>query len=455
MNCYYIITTSYIYYIMGVRIMNKKLFTGALTLLFVAMMLSGCVRMPYEGGNFIEMPEEFEQNIEEVEYEEPELEAIIQIEEEIIQLEDEMDVSLAEEEELTQFNIEELEEELPEGVFKKIVVDEKDIIDLTVNAMDPDGNVLMYTFSEPLDEEGKWETKRGDAGEYITEIKVSDGDLETSAKVLLVINSINKIPVMEEIESIVIQEGETITLTPLATDGNEDLVVFSYSGFLTKDTMKVGYETVSCQEGIYDCMQTFATTITASDGFSEITQGVGITVINKNRAPTLEPLEDITVDELGFVEVTPEAIDLDGNELKMDFTAPFGEDGTFQTERGHAGEYTIYVTASDGDLSTSEKFMLIVNSINEDPILAPMNDITVRETETIVLRPGAIDKNNDTIIFEITGWMESQKYETTYDDAGQYVVTIAAKDPYGGVATLDLNIEVRDVNRPPVILSVY
>ena len=437
--------------------MNKNTFTNVLALLLVTIMLTGCVRMPYENGNFIEMPEEFEQNIEEIEYEEPELEAIIQIEENIIELENEtesLDMSKVEDE-LTQFDLEELEEPLPEGVFKKIVVDEKDIIDLTVNAMDPDGNVLMYTFTSPLDQNGKWETKRGDVGEYITDIIVSDGELDTSAKVLLVVNSINKIPVMEEIESVVIQEGETITLTPSATDGNDDLIVFSYSGFMDKESMKIGYDAVDCQEGIYDCMETFMMTVIGSDGFSEISQEVGITVINTNRAPNLEPLMDITVDELGFIEVVPEAVDSDGDILKVDFTSPMGEDGTFQTERGHAGEYEIYVTASDGDLSTSEKFTLTINSINENPILAPMNNIRVRETETVKILPGAIDKNNDTIIFEFTGWMNNNKYETSYDDAGEYQVTVSAKDPYGGIDTLTLNITVIDVNRPPVILSVY
>jgi hypothetical protein len=436
--------------------MVKKALIGVLTFLFVAMSLTGCVKMPYEGGNFIEMPEDYEENIEEVEYEEPELEAIVEIEEEIVGLENETSEIIENDtEELTQFNIEQLEEDLPEGVFKKIVIDERETIDLEVNAFDPDGNTLIYTFTEPLDEEGSWETERGDAGEYITDIIVSDGDLETTAKVLIVVNSINKEPEMEEIENIVAQEGETITLDPSATDGNDDLVVYSYSGFMEKDTKKIGYDTVKCDEGIFECMDTFITKVTASDGFSEVSQDVGITVINTNRAPVTEPINDITVNELEVVDVDPVVTDPDGNEIDISFTSPLDDEGYFETERGDAGEYTVYMTATDGDLSTSEKFMLNIKSINKNPILAPMSNINVKETETIKLTPGAIDKNNDTITFEFSGWMDSHKYETTYDDAGVHQVTITAKDPYGGKDSKTINITVENVNRPPVILGVY
>ncbi len=435
----------------------KKALIGIIAFVLI-LSLTGCVRMPYEGNSFIEMPEDFEQSIEEIEYEEPELEAIIDIEQEIISLENEsseMEVLNGSEEELTQFDIEQLEENLPEGVFKKVVVEETEIIDLKVSAMDPDGNVLLYTFTSPLDNEGSWTTVRGDAGEYITDIIVSDGELETSAKVLLVVNSINKEPLMETIENIVVQEGETITLTPMAEDGNGDLVVFSYSGFMSEATKEIGYDDVQCEEGIYDCMQTFTTKIVASDGFSEVEQEVGVTVINKNRAPSVGPITDVIIDELKSIDIDPEITDADGNEIKVSFTAPLDDNGMLDSKRGQAGEYIVYMTASDGDLSTSEKFMVTINSINENPILAPMNNIHVMETETITLLPGAIDKNNDSITFEFVGWMASNKYVTTYDDAGLHQVTIIARDPFGGETSLTLNVTVEDVNRPPVILGVY
>jgi len=438
--------------------MNKKRLAGVFIFLFSAFMLSGCVKLPYENGNILNMPENFEANIEEVEIEqEQELEAIITIDEAVTDETGEGVINTEEETEefLSQIDLDTLSEELPEGVFKRIVIDEKETVSLDIRAEDPDGNKLMYEFGAPLNQEGIWETQRGDVGEYLVNITVSDGDLSTSAKILIVVNSINKEPIMEQIEKITIQEGGQISLSPVATDANEDTVIFSYSGLMGQSIYNVSYDEVICSAKIFDCSEVFTTTITAKDGFSEVTQNVEIEIINTNRVPLMEPIEDITVDELETIELLPATVDPDEDELEISFTSPFNGQGILETKRGDVGEYVIYVTSSDGDLSTSEKFTLTINSINEDPILESIVDITVDETEEIVLSPVATDANEDEITFSYSGWMDSNTYSTTYNDAGEHIVTITATDKYGGVDSIDVNINVENVNRPPVILGVY
>ena len=46
---------------------------------------------------------------------------------------------------------------------------------------------LYYSFTEPLDRQGKWQTSYGDAGEYIITVTATDGELSTSEKVKLVV----------------------------------------------------------------------------------------------------------------------------------------------------------------------------------------------------------------------------------------------------------------------------
>ena len=438
--------------------MNKKRLAGVFIFLFAVFMLSGCVKLPYENGNILNMPENFEANIEEVEIEqEQELEAIITIDEEVI---DEEGVEVSEdEEELTQVDLdalaEKVAEELPEGVFKKIVIDEMETVSLDIHAEDPDGNKLMYEFGTPLNSEGIWETQRGDAGEYTVDLTVSDGDLSTSATILIIVNSINKEPIMEQIEKITIQEGGQISLSPVATDANDDTVIFSYSGLMEQSIYNITYDQVICGAKVFDCSETFTTTITAKDGFSEVTQNVEIEILNTNRVPLMEPIENIVIDEMETIELIPAAVDPDNDELEISFTSPFNEEGILETKRGDVGEYIIYVTSSDGDLSTSEKFTLTINSINENPVLELITDITVEETEEISLSPVATDANDDEITFSYSGWMNSDAYSTTYDDAGAHVVTITATDKYGGIDSINVNINVENVNRPPVILEVY
>ncbi|MBW2985562.1 hypothetical protein KY313_02815 [Candidatus Woesearchaeota archaeon] len=444
--------------------MNKKGMVGVL-IFILALMVSGCIKQPYEPSGLITMPPELISEIEIVSEPEQELNAIIQIEEEIISLENDTNIEISigevseaeksEEELLSKISVEDIPQELPPGVFKKITSKEKDMVSLSINAQDPDGNQLLYEFSEPFSEDGIWQTKRGDAGEYIVNITVSDGDLSTTAKILVVVESINKVPVVDAIDSLTVNEGDMITLEPKATDENEDTVVFSFSGWMDSNSYQVSYNSVVCEKGVYDCLETFTTTVTASDGFSEVSQDVEITVTNTNRAPALDAIEDITVDEEGLVTVEAVAADLDGDELTLSFTSPLDDEGKLQTERGDAGSYIIYITASDGDLSTSEKITLTINSINEDPILGAIDDLTIDETDTITLSPAATDANDDEVTFTYSGFMSSNTYTTTYDDAGTHIVTVTATDMYGGQDSTDVTIIVNNVNRAPVIIGVY
>ena len=76
---------------------------------------------------------------------------------------------------------------------------------------------------------------------------------------------------------------------------------------------------------------------------------------------------DITETEL--VTLIPEGYDLDDDEIIYYFTAPVDEMGKWQTTYGDFGEYTIIVTASDGNLSTSEEVLLVVSKKEESPFI--------------------------------------------------------------------------------------
>ena len=80
----------------------------------------------------------------------------------------------------TEDQVETQEEAAPEdeSVYT-INVMEGDLVKLNLKATDPDGDPLYYTFSEPLNEEGMWQTKKGDGGVYNASVMVTDGDYVT------------------------------------------------------------------------------------------------------------------------------------------------------------------------------------------------------------------------------------------------------------------------------------
>ncbi|RMF56193.1 cadherin repeat domain-containing protein [Candidatus Woesearchaeota archaeon] len=309
-----------------------------------------------------------------------------------------------------------------------------------LKATDPDGDPIEYTFSEPFDENGEWQTKEGDAGKYVVTITASDGVLSTSQDVLVIVESKNKAPVLEEIEDIEVDEGDTVKIVAKATDPDGDDVTIKYSGWMTSDTKKTGYD---------DAGEHFVT-VTASDGKKETSQKVKVIVNNVNRAPVFEKLKNVAVIEGDTVVVEPEVYDPDGDEVTISFEEPLDEFGEWQTKEGDAGTYTVTVTASDGSLATEKEVTIIVNSLNAPPVINIDKEIEVTEGDTVVLEPEVSDPDGDDVTVEYSGWMTSSTKQTGYDDAGVYEVTITASDGKAK-SKATVKITVLDKNRPPCL----
>jgi len=172
--------------------------------------------------------------------------------------------------------VEEVEEE-PEEELTKIIVKEGELVVLKPESEDPDADTILYTFSEPLDKDGKWQTKKGDAGNYEITVTASDGELTDTQKILLVVESINKPPVLSPIADITLNEGETVSFEPVATDPDGDEVTITYSGWMTEASYTTNYDDAG----------THIVTVTASDGKESASQDVIVTVNNVNRPPKI------------------------------------------------------------------------------------------------------------------------------------------------------------------------
>ena len=115
---------------------------------------------------------------------------------------------------------------------KTITVDETDLVSLKLDAIDADEDVLFYGFTEPLDENGQWQTTYGDVGEYQVTVTVSDGQLETSDNVELIVNKKNMPPTLDsfipEETEITINEWGNISFEIIASDLNNDPLIYEW-----------------------------------------------------------------------------------------------------------------------------------------------------------------------------------------------------------------------------------
>jgi hypothetical protein len=144
-----------------------------------------------------------------------------------------------------------------------------------LKAIDPDGDKISYLFSEPLDSTGAWETKEGDAGEYTIKITASDGTSKTEQEVRIIVLELNKPPVLEKIQDIVINEGETLRLEPKALDPEGEPITITYTGWMNTNIKELDYNSAG----------EYVVRVIASDGSKDVFQDVKITVKDVNRAP--------------------------------------------------------------------------------------------------------------------------------------------------------------------------
>lgn len=168
----------------------------------------------------------------------------------------------------------------------------------------------------------------------------------------------------------------------------------------------------------------------------------------------------IIASETELVSLVPKADDPDADKLKYTYTSPIGADGRWQTQYGDAGEYTITVTVSDGELSNSRDVLLILNKKEETPKIDSVKPdtaaINIKETESIDFSVSASDLNKDPLTYN---WKfdgndvsdkDSFSYTSTYDDAGAHTVKLDISD--GTLTTTQLwSASVENVNRKPVL----
>jgi len=318
---------------------------------------------------------------------------------------------------------------------------EGDLVKLNVKAVDPDNDNLLITYSSPLSENGTWQTKEGDAGQYKVEISVSDGTATLTKEVLLIIDPKNKPPVIDIDGEITVSEGETVTLAPVVSDADNDPVTVTYTGWMTEDTYKTGYEDAG----------SYIVTIIASDGKTSVAKDVKVNVQNVNRPPVIEPIQPMRVTEGDLVKVNPVVTDQDNDQITITYGAPLNDEGEWQTVEGDAGDYEVTVSATDGIAVVTQSLKITVIPLNRPPVIQRIQDISVKEGEPVTIEPVIIDPDGDSFTVGYSGWMTSNTKATGYDDAGSYIVTVTATDNKGASSSVDVKIIVENVNRPPEV----
>lgn len=329
---------------------------------------------------------------------------------------------------------------------------EGDLVKIPVSAVDPDGDFLNYKFEKPFNAKGLWQSEIGDEGKYLVKVTVDDGKLSTSEFVLIDLARANRPPTIECPDKLTVSEGDTIKIECNIYDVDGDVVIVGYDGWMKTST----YKTTFGDAGEHTVV------VRAKDKDHDSFKEVKVIVKKTNRLPIIDEIEVQSVMEGDKIVISPDVSDPDGDDLTITFSKPLDENGVWEPTYGDRGEYDVTVTVSDGTDEVEQTFKLTVQRLNRAPVLKPISTIKVKEGEKVVIPVQVFDPDGDDVIISYSGWMDSDEYQTTYDDAqpkgcdekgcvGTYEVEVTVSD--GNLkASQTVKVEVLDVNRPPTFV---
>jgi len=293
-----------------------------------------------------------------------------------------------------------------------VSANENDVVSLKLPDFKKYG--LEYAISGPIWEKNEWYTTYYDAGAYNVNVHADGKGFSGDRIVKVVINDVDRPPVLQALENKVVNENEEVKIILNATDPDGDEAAYSAGGMPEGATLegniftwKPGYDAVKKSgfvDGVMDSFKTLSKTFyvqfAASSRDKKIVQNIIITVKDANRAPVIEPVEPVTINEGETLKLSPKIYDLDGDNIKISYLGLTDKE-TYKSKFGDAGTYNVKVSASDGKLETSRFAEVSIKHVNQAPVFEKMPDIKASEGDSIAILLNAHDPDGDGINYSI------------------------------------------------------
>ncbi|MDH4157231.1 MAG: cadherin-like domain-containing protein, partial [candidate division Zixibacteria bacterium] len=352
-------------------------------------------------------------------------------------------------------------------------------------------------FTNNLDGTGTfdWTPTYADSGSYTVMFYAADAitsDVD-SELVTIVVNNVNRLPVLASIGDRATDEGVQLTFATSASDPDGNTPVMTM--FSATLPGAASYIDNGDGTGSFDWTPTFGdsgsylVTFYATDSvFASAvdSEQITITVNNVNQYPVLASIGDKATDEGVQLAFTTSASDPDGNTPVMtmfsatlpgaasyvdngDGTGSFDWTPTF----GDSGSYLVTFYATDSVFATavdSEQITITVNNVNQYPVLASIGDKATDEGVQLAFTTSASDPDGNTPVMTMASvtlpgaasyvdngdGTGSFDWTPTFGDSGSYLVTFYATDSVFATAvdSEQITITVGNVNQYPVLASI-
>ncbi|MHC4994060.1 MAG: putative Ig domain-containing protein, partial [Planctomycetota bacterium] len=414
---------------------------------------------------------------------------------------------------------------------------EGETIRLRLRANDPEGDPVTFSSEvlpafatlDPNTGLFEWTPAFIQAGEYDVPFTADDGRDATTHTAHFTVINVNAPPEFDAFDGFTVQEGQLLGFSFFAFDPDNPAFV-PFERDFEGDAVEieavpptVTYTFENLPEGAttdtdttffdwipdYNQAGQYAVTVIATDdgdgtGVNQTTRvTVPITVLNTNRPPVIDPIDNTTVQRGDTLLIPVSTNDEDGNPITLElvnalvgFNLPgfisFADHGdgtgliTLAPGFGDRGDHTITLVATDdgdaagnGGVTTLRRneftFVVTVDSLNETPILAVVGDKVAVTDQTLRFNVRVHNMDEDALFFEAIGLPGTATFtpSTTYGEAvfewtptdadltgSPYTLTIRVTDSGNGVPAEvmsdeeTIDIVVRDSNAAPVLLPV-
>jgi hypothetical protein len=358
-----------------------------------------------------------------------------------------------------------------------ITVNESDLIEFNVSAIDVDGDVLAYCINqlpegaEFVNQLFSWTPNYFQAGMYYLVFNVTDGEKWDKEYVTIRVKNINRAPVLETIEKQIIQEDISKFILVNASDLDEESLIYEV---INKNTSEVNCRLDGSYLNIVPALNwngNASCEIQVSDGDLTDMQLIEIEVLPANDAPVLQNIDDIALNENELVEIFAFATDVEEDVLTYSINdSKFTDNGngsfSWQTNYTDSGTYYFNVSVSDGELSEYQIIKVIVRDKNKPPVIEPIGDAMIDEDSGFSLVGNLTASDFDGVIakFEVA---EEKLNEVDCEISENVLGITPAKDFYGNASCVirvydddgdydeaTINILVNNINdAPEIILS--
>ncbi|WP_129582714.1 putative Ig domain-containing protein, partial [Methanolobus psychrotolerans] len=357
-------------------------------------------------------------------------------------------------------------------------VNEAETLSFSITASDPNpGDVLSYYASglppgasfDPVTCTFQWLPSYEQSGSYNVLFEVSDGIYKDTELITIVVNNVNRPPVLSPIDDKIVNEGYELRFTIAGTDPDQTTLSYYATGLPSGSSFN-GVTREFIWIPTYEDSGTYNVTFNVSDGSLSDSQTISISVVHVNRPPELNTIGNKAVDPGSELMFVISGNDPDSDLLTYSATGvPVGakfnantREFTWTPDYADYGTYNVIFTIGDGSLSDSETVLINVGYINRAPVLEPIGDKSVDEGSELRFTISGSDPDSDTLTYSATNLPPGASFDVGarefvwtpgYEASGIYSVTVSVSDGFLSDSET-ISIFVANINRQPLLNDI-